>query len=152
MTRRTIETPVGRMILTAKSGALVALTWADGAFDDPDPVLDEAVLQLGRYFRDPHHGFDLPLEPGGTAYQRGVWRAMVGIRSGHVMTYGQLARMAGGSPRSVGTACARNPLPIIVPCHRVTGAGSLGGFSGGAGLSTKQWLLRHENPELALAS
>ena len=124
---------------------MVRLEWADGTFDDPDPVLDAAEEQLARYFREPGHGFDLPLEPGGTAYQRAVWRAMVGIRSGAVMTYGQLARIAGGSPRSVGTACARNPLPLIVPCHRVTAAASLGGFSGGTGLETKQWLLRHEN-------
>ena len=111
----------------------------------------EVARQLAAYFADPLFPFDLPLETSGTAYQRRVWEALRAIPSGARATYGALARAIGGSARAVGGACRANPIPIVVPCHRVVAASGLGGYlGGGAGsgsaeaLTVKAWLLSHE--------
>ena len=89
--------------------------------------------------------FDLPLAPEGTAFQKRVYAAMQRIPFGGMRSYGELAAELGSAARAVGGACGSNPLPIVIPCHRVVAAGGgLGGFSGGAGASTKTWLLHHE--------
>ena len=145
MARLTIDSPLGPLTLTVRNGALVSLDWQAGPADDDDPLLNEAAAQLRRYFADGKAAFDLPLAPAGTPYQRRLWQAMSAIPPGHPETYGTLASRSGGSPRAVGMACARNPLPVIVPCHRVVAAGgSLGGYSGFHGLASKRWLLHHE--------
>jgi methylated-DNA-[protein]-cysteine S-methyltransferase len=108
-----------------------------------------ACVQLQAYLDDPSFEFDLPLRLSGTRHQLSVWEAMRGIPAGQTRTYGELAQAIGSSARAVGGACGANPLPIVVPCHRVVGAGgSLGGFMGareeGFELSIKRWLLAHE--------
>jgi methylated-DNA-[protein]-cysteine S-methyltransferase len=108
-----------------------------------------ACVQLQAYLDDPSFAFDLPLRLAGTRHQIAVWEAMCAIPAGETRTYGELARSIGSSARAVGGACGANPIPIVVPCHRVVGAGgALGGFMGareeGFELSIKRWLLAHE--------
>ena len=110
-------------------------------------VAREAVRQLRAYFRDPQHRFVLPLEPVGTPFQRRVWDAMRRIPAGETRSYGWLARQLGSSPRAIGGACRVNPIPLIIPCHRIVAAQGLGGFMGvttGPGIQLKQLLLSHE--------
>lgn len=107
----------------------------------------EVAAQIRRYAEQPAVAFDLPLRLEGTEFQRRVWRALVQIPPGQTCSYGALAAELGSSARAVGGACRANPIPLIVPCHRVVAAHGLGGFAGqtaGAQLSIKTWLLRHE--------
>jgi methylated-DNA-[protein]-cysteine S-methyltransferase len=104
------------------------------------------VRQLDAYFAGKLRQFDLPMHPEGTDFRRRLWRAMTDIPYGETRTYGDLARVAGGSPRAVGGACGANPLPILIPCHRVLAAGGrFGGYSGAGGLATKRVLLDIES-------
>lgn len=106
-----------------------------------------AAAALHRYFEDPAFTPSVPIDASGTPFQRRVWRALREIRPGSTMTYGALAQKLGTSARAVGGACRENPLPIVVPCHRVVAAGGAGGFmgrTGGRALDIKSWLLRHE--------
>ncbi len=108
---------------------------------------EKVSKQLQSYLQDPDASFDLPLRLKGTAYQRRVWQAIMQIQRGHTLTYGELARKLFSGPRAVGQACGANPIPIIVPCHRVLGSGNLGGFMNcdeGDPLAIKRWLLLHE--------
>jgi methylated-DNA-[protein]-cysteine S-methyltransferase len=113
-----------------------------------NPLATEAAKQLTAYLRDPRFRFDLPLASAGSAHQRAVWRLLYDIAPGHTLTYGEIARRIGSSARAVGAACGANPLPVIVPCHRVTAAGgALGGFAHsteGFLPGIKRWLLNHE--------
>jgi methylated-DNA-[protein]-cysteine S-methyltransferase len=108
----------------------------------------EACAQIAAYLEDPKHCFDLPYALEGTPFQLRVWRAIAAIPSGHTRSYGELATELASAARAVGGACGSNPVPLIVPCHRVVAAGGeIGGFmhSRATGpLSIKQWLLRHE--------
>ncbi|OGI56211.1 MAG: hypothetical protein A2V58_04350 [Candidatus Muproteobacteria bacterium RBG_19FT_COMBO_61_10] len=111
------------------------------------PLARATVRQLKAYFRDARWQFDLPLVLTGTEHQRRVWRVLQTIPVGEVLCYGDVARRLNSGARAVGGACGRNPLPIIVPCHRVVASNGLGGFSGGPvahATDIKQWLLRHE--------
>jgi len=145
--RLTVASPVGPLTLVESGGALTVLAFADQGGRDETPLLREARSQLAAYFEGRRSDFDLPLAPTGTPFQRRVWAAMARIPHGETRTYGALARAVGSAPRAVGGACGRNPLPIIVPCHRVVaGAGGLGGYSGGRGAATKRALLALENP------
>ncbi len=108
-----------------------------------------ACVQLQSYLDNPAFVFELPLKIGGTRHQLAVWEAMQLIPAGETRTYGELANAIGSSARAVGGACGANPIPLVVPCHRVVGAGgSLGGFMGareeGFELMIKRWLLAHE--------
>lgn len=149
-----IDTPIGLLRIAGTADAVTGLTWAadapGGAATDgpgaatPAPLL-RAAEQLRAYFAGDLSRFDLPLDLGGTAYQRRVWQALLDIPFGQTVTYGMIARAIASGARSVGTACGRNNIAVIVPCHRVVGAGDgLGGYSGTGGLDTKRWLLRHE--------
>ncbi len=112
-----------------------------------EPMAVEVAHQLAVYFQDPQHEFSLPLMLEGTPYQRRVWAALRTIPAGSTLTYGELARQVGGGARAVGNACRRNPIPIIVPCHRVVSVTGLGGYMGetvGTGLVLKARLLAHE--------
>lgn len=113
-----------------------------------DLLAREACRQIEAYLRDPGFRFDLPLRAAGTGHQRRVWRALAQIPPGKTRSYGELAAAIASSPRAVGQACGANPLPLIVPCHRVVARdGGLGGFMGrrgGFALSVKCWLLEHE--------
>jgi methylated-DNA-[protein]-cysteine S-methyltransferase len=110
-------------------------------------VAQEAVRQLQTYFRDPQHRFSLPLQPIGTPFQLRVWDALRRIPAGLTRSYGEVARYLGSGARAVGGACRANPIPVIIPCHRVVAAHGMGGFMGvtaGRGLQLKQCLLAHE--------
>jgi methylated-DNA-[protein]-cysteine S-methyltransferase len=106
--------------------------------------------QLAAYLDDPRFVFDLPVQLDGTPFRMRVWQALRTIAPGEILTYGELARRIGSAPRAVGQACGANPLPVIVPCHRVVARNGLGGFmnySGGEPLAIKRWLLRHEQTD-----
>jgi methylated-DNA-[protein]-cysteine S-methyltransferase len=147
-----INSPVGRLALEADDDCVTGVRWAgpgDRATSSragaPSPVLKEASRQLDRYFGRKLRRFDLPLAARGTDHQKRVWAMMREIPFGETATYGGMAMALGSGPRAVGMACARNPIPIIVPCHRVLGSGGKqGGFSGGRGLPTKHQLLAIE--------
>jgi methylated-DNA-[protein]-cysteine S-methyltransferase len=128
--------------------AIDYLPWEQAALAPEVPLAREAVRQILAYAKDPAHAFDLPFAATGTVYQHRVWRAIVGIPRGTTRTYGELAASLGSSPRAVGGACGSNPIPLIVPCHRVLSAdGRLGGFMHSRdtfALSIKRWLLEHE--------
>ena len=144
-----MDSAVGRLVLEADDDCVTSVRWtgADEHMQDesPNAVLKEATRQLDRYFDRKLRRFDLPLQARGTDFQKRVWAMMCDIPFGETATYGGMAAALGSGSRAVGTACGRNPIPIIVPCHRVLGAGGReGGFSGGRGLPTKRQLLALE--------
>lgn len=142
----TIDSPVGPLTLTARDGRLAAVDYGTaGDGGGHDPLLAEAARQFRAYFEGRLTEFDLPLAPPVSPFQARVRAAMQAIPFGAVASYGGLAVVLGTSPRAIGNACGRNPLTIVVPCHRVLArGGTIGGYSGGRGLDTKRWLLRHE--------
>ena len=147
MPQLSLHSPLGDLTLTEEDGAIVALDWgrAPKEFQGETKLLTRAKNQLDAYFAGTRQKFTLPLRPAGSAFQHSVWAAMQAIPYGQTLTYGKIAQQVEGSARAVGTACGRNPLPIIVPCHRVLGSGGAeGGFSGGKGLPTKRQLLALE--------
>jgi methylated-DNA-[protein]-cysteine S-methyltransferase len=110
-----------------------------------DTYAAQVIAQLQAYFIDSHYCFNLNLEfSHATVFQRRVWTALQQIPPGQVRTYAQLATDLHTSPRAVGAACRSNPIPIVVPCHRVVATTGLGGYMGREGLAYKQWLLQHE--------
>lgn len=145
-----IAAPFGRLGVRVRDGHVVRIEYLPpgGALVEPVGSLAiETCRQLRRYLEDPAFPFDLPLAPGGTEFRQRVWRELVRIPAGTVLTYGELARRLGTSPRPIGGACGANPVPPVVPCHRVVASDGLGGFMGhvdGHPLAVKQWLLRHE--------
>jgi methylated-DNA-[protein]-cysteine S-methyltransferase len=158
---RIVPSPIGPLTVVVRDGALVAM-WMDaqkhlpdgaefGAAVSPDTppadlvVLDAAQAQLGEYFAGRRSSFDLPLAPAGTEFQRAVWMLLRDIGFGSTTTYGRLAQALGRptASRAVGAAVGRNPIGLIVPCHRVVGgSGALTGYAGG--IERKTWLLQHE--------
>jgi len=144
-----IDSPVGPLALEADDDCVTSVRWASAngpaPREAPNAVLKEATRQLDRYFKRQLRRFDLPVLARGTDHQKRVWAMMCEIPFGETATYGGMAAALGSGPRAVGMACGRNPIPIIVPCHRVLGAGGKeGGFSGGRGLPTKRQLLAIE--------
>ena len=136
-----LHTPLGPLTLSEEDGAIVALDWGWGRDQTPTPLLQRATEQLHAYFDGALREFNLPLAPTGSAYRQRVWASLRAIPYGQTCSYATLARSAGGSARSVGGANGANPIPIIIPCHRVVGTIGLGGYSGGEGAATKSWLL-----------
>lgn len=142
--------PLGRLRLEADNTGITSITFcsAEAAAElpaQPHPLLERAKAQLAEYFAGTRQRFDLPLAASGTPFQRRVWAALDTVPFGQTRTYGEIATALGQptASRAVGLANGRNPLPIIVPCHRVIGAnGKLTGYAGG--LARKQWLLTHE--------
>ncbi len=116
-----------------------------------DPLLQQTLQQILAYLKTPQFVFDLPLKPHGTEFQQSVWRYLRSIPPGEVRTYGEVAAALNSSPRAVGNACRRNPLPLVIPCHRVVSASGIGGFSGytaGTQIDIKKQLLSHEGVEI----
>ena len=150
MPQLSLHTPVGDITVFEEDGAIVSLDWGWVQEQASSPVLDRAREQLQAYFDGDLTEFDLPLAPAGTEYRRAVWQALCEIPYGETCSYRDIARRAGGSPRSVGQANGSNPIPLIIPCHRVVAAAHIGGYSGGDGLPTKRWLLALENPNRTL--
>lgn len=149
----TIDSPIGQLLILGDSDAVCGLYMnGDGEYDDrkvgltEDPaVFADALSQLADYFAGRRTDFDLNLAPRGTEFQRAVWQALLEIPYGQTRSYGQIAAAIGrpGAARAVGGANNRNPIAVIVPCHRVIGAsGALVGYGGG--LPRKTWLLDHE--------
>ena len=146
-----VSAPVGRLGVRMHGGRLAGIDFVPRARPPaaaPAGSTREVLDQLFRYFEDPRWRFDLPLLMGGTPFQRRVWEALRRIPPGETRSYGELAAALGSSARAVGGACRRNPIPIVVPCHRVIAAGGgPGGFMGrreGEALAIKTWLLDHE--------
>jgi methylated-DNA-[protein]-cysteine S-methyltransferase len=144
MPQLSFHTPLGALTLSEEAGAIVALDWGFGRDQTITALLLRGRDQLQAYFDGARTGFDLPLAPAGSAYRQRVWQALCDIPCGQTRSYAALAAIAGGSPRSVGGALGANPIPIIIPCHRVVGSLGLGGYSGGDGVETKRWLLALE--------
>jgi O-6-methylguanine DNA methyltransferase len=142
MPQAVFHSPHGPFALVEEGGIITRLDWA-ARRSDPTPLLREACRQLGEYFAGERTAFDLPLDFG-TGFQEKMRRAMLNIRYGETRTYGDLARALGRPPQAVGQACGANPIPILIPCHRVLGATSLGGFSAPGGVETKIALLKLE--------
>ena len=145
-----LRTPFARLGVRVDDDRVAEIVFlpSDGPTLAPQSRLAErACGQIERYVRDAQYRFDLPIEPQGTAFQRRVWRKITTIGAGRTRSYGEIARELDSSPRAVGQACGANPLPLVVPCHRVLAAAGIGGFahhSRGFPLSVKRWLLAHE--------
>jgi methylated-DNA-[protein]-cysteine S-methyltransferase len=140
-----MSTPLGPITLFEEERALIAIESGRAPDAESTALLREAKRQLDAYFDGELQVFDLPLAPRGSDFQISVWQELRRIPYGALKTYGEIAKLLGTASRAVGGACARNPLPIVVPCHRVVGTGDrLTGYSGGGGLDTKRALLRLE--------
>ena len=141
-----IATPIGPVTLVAEGDCLTAVRiGGDRPASPTASVLVAACRQFEEWFAGERQDFDLPLARAATPRGQALRDAMVAVGYGDTISYGGLARNAGSSARAIGQACARNPFPIIVPCHRVLAAGGvLGAYSAGDGPETKSWLLRHE--------
>lgn len=145
MPQLALHTPIGDITVSEEDGAIVALDWGWGSGAATETaLLHRAREQLDAYFDGDLTAFDLPLAPAGSPYRRRVWQALCDIPYGETRSYAAIAAAAGGSARSVGQANGRNPIPIIIPCHRVVATTHLGGYSGGEGLPTKRYLLALE--------
>jgi methylated-DNA-[protein]-cysteine S-methyltransferase len=153
MPQRTIETPIGPMRLESAAGRLASIHIHAPAESDQagdSDLFDAALLQIADYFAGTREDFDLPLVPSATERGGVLRNAICNIKAGHPLTYGELAHRIGSSPRAIGQACARNPLPIVVPCHRIVASDGAGHYSAGLGIVTKSWLLAHESKEKLL--
>ncbi len=140
-----MHSPVGDLTLFAEDDAIVALEWGWGSLQEPSALLHQTKAALDAYFDgDAPLPTDLPLNPAGTPYRQKVWAALRAIAHGQSSSYAALAKTAGGSARSIGGANAANPIPILIPCHRVLATSGIGGYSGGDGLETKRLLLALE--------
>jgi methylated-DNA-[protein]-cysteine S-methyltransferase len=153
MPSRAVDTPIGTLGLVGSDAGLTRVLWsAEGLPGETSAVLDDAAAQLHAYFAGDLIEFDLPLDLDGTEFQRQCWLALATIPYGQTVSYGEQARRLGLGPdaaRAVGAANGQNPLPLVLPCHRVIGAdGSLTGFGGG--LHLKRFLLEHEGALLPL--
>jgi methylated-DNA-[protein]-cysteine S-methyltransferase len=153
MPSRAVETPIGTLGLVGSEAGLNRVLWsANGLPAESCAVLEAAAAQLDAYFAGDLIEFDLPLDLDGTHFQRQCWLALATIPYGQTVSYGEQARRLGLGPdaaRAVGAANGQNPLPLVLPCHRVIGAdGSLTGFGGG--LHLKRFLLEHEGALLPL--
>jgi methylated-DNA-[protein]-cysteine S-methyltransferase len=158
-----LKTPIGRLQVVASADSVLCIGLPGRHDPEPQerwvrtrllrtqtPALRAAVAQLSEYFRSARRRFDVPVDPAGTAFQQRVWRAVAAVPFGETVSYGEIAAHMGDAQlaRPVGAALGANPIPIIIPCHRVIGSdGSLTGYGGG--LRMKIWLLRHEGALLA---
>lgn len=146
------NSPIGPLTVFAEGGHIIVIE--AGGVPGPgsdDPLLAEARTQIDAYFDGKLKDFNLPLAPHGTPRQREIWHAMANIPYGETCTYGDLARALGSAARAIGGACGANPIPIVIPCHRVLGAGNaMGGYSFADGTDTKRRLLALEGVRLSL--
>lgn len=145
MTRHAaFDSPLGRLVITESGGVITRLRWGDeGAGAQGSPLLETACRQLAEYFARQRQSFDLPLAFG-TGFHAEVRRAMAAIPYGETRTYGDLARRLDAPAQAIGQACGANPIPVLIPCHRVLAANGLGGFSAPGGVETKIALLKLE--------
>lgn len=147
-----VDAPFGAIGIRTEAGILREMVYLPPRFDEKDALDDlseRAAAQVRQYLADPDFRFDLPLADVGSPFQRKVWAVISAIPRGDLLTYGEVARLIRSAPRAVGQACGANWFPLVIPCHRVTAAGGLGGFSHhddetGFHLGVKRWLLKHE--------
>ena len=145
-----VPAPFGVLGVRTSAGRLAEIVFlrpGGAALSPRDNVAERTCAQLESYLADPEFRFDLPLARSGTSFQRRVWAKIAAIAPGRTRSYGEIAREIASAPRAVGQACGANPLPVVVPCHRVLAAGGIGGFAhreGGFPLAVKRWLLAHE--------
>lgn len=145
MPQISFHSPVGELSIAEEDGFIVSVDWGWGSEQQPTPLLLKAKEQFDAYFDGQLKIFDLPVRPlFGTAYQRKTWTVLQTIPYGETRSYQDISAIAGGGPRAIGNANGKNPIPIIIPCHRVVSLHSLGGYSGGEGIETKQYLLNLE--------
>lgn len=151
MPARLIDTPAGPILIVESARRIAEIRFAAGTESDHDDtsLLRMAEAQIAEYFAGRRQRFDLPLSPAPTPFQTRVREAMQEIPYGQTRSYGELAHRAGGAPRAIGQACGANPLPLLVPCHRVVASNGIGGYSGGKGLATKRLLLALEGGAFA---
>lgn len=152
-----LPSPLGDLEITMHGDALTGLCYLPGRSvtrrggKPSTRAARNVASQLRRYFDDPRRCFDLELAPQGTSFQRRVWRLLSRIPLGRTLTYGEAARRLDSGARAVGGACRSNPVPIVIPCHRVIAANAVGGYCGnmrGRMLHAKRWLLEHEQVQL----
>ncbi|MDH5408317.1 MAG: methylated-DNA--[protein]-cysteine S-methyltransferase [Gammaproteobacteria bacterium] len=142
--------PVGELFLKQQNGCLVSVdmnTKTCATESEQGKIDNKIIKQLQEYFDGQRTQFSLPIKLMGTEFQRKVWQEMQKIPHGETCSYSDIAKKINSSPRAVGNACRANPIPVIVPCHRVVAKTGLGGYCGetvGRFIDTKQWLLRHE--------
>jgi methylated-DNA-[protein]-cysteine S-methyltransferase len=146
MLQLSVASPLGTLLLTEEDAFLTGVAWNDDAAAVEDtPLLRETARQLDAYFAGRLRDFDLPIHLKGSSFQRSVWEAMLRIPYGETRSYGDVATALRSAARAVGGACGRNPIPIIVPCHRILAASrAIGGYSGGGGTESKRLLLALE--------
>ena len=146
-----LAVPCGHLKLTEENGFITACDWTEEApFPAETALLKKAEKELEEYFKGKRKTFDLPVQPKGTAFEKDVWSVLEKIPYGHLMTYGEIAKEIGRpkASRAVGNACGKNPVCVIIPCHRVVGSnGSLTGYAGGIGRKVK--LLEHEGVDMS---
>jgi methylated-DNA-[protein]-cysteine S-methyltransferase len=147
-----VAAPFGAMGIRTEDQRVRELVYLPPHYQEKAPqdaTAEQAAQQVARYFADADFRFELPLLEAGSEFQRRVWDAICAIPRGSTRTYGQIAKLLDSHPRAVGQACGANWFPLVIPCHRVTAAGGLGGFASsddehGFTLTVKRWLLRHE--------
>lgn len=139
-----LQTPIGPLAVTAEGDAVTRLDWSAETAGEASALLDEALAQLDAYFSGDLKNFDLPLRPTGSDFHQQVFKAMLEIPYGETGTYGEIAKQLGTYGQPVGQACGANPIPVIIPCHRILSATGLGGYSGSGGTDTKITLLKLE--------
>lgn len=152
MTHIVFDSPLGQLHYTFEEGRVNQIQYCvtpKKSFEKlrkKDPV----EFEFSCYFKDPNHRFSIPIHLTGTPFQKKVWRALMKIPVGKTKTYGELARELKSSAQAIGNACRANPLPILIPCHRIVSQSGLGGYNGatsGKMLEIKKWLLKHEAPK-----
>ena len=142
---KTLNSPLGPITLFAESDNIVALEFGSVLTYRSSPLLEVAISQLRAYFNGSLKNFNLPLKASGTDFQKSVWNSLLEIQYGSSSSYGDIAINVNSSPRAVGGACGKNPIPIIIPCHRVLATNSkVGGFRGDGGIRAKIALLHIE--------
>lgn len=148
---KTTNSPLGPITVFAEADNIIALEFGSVPENKSSPLLEDAVLQLASYFKGDHKHFSIPIGATGTNFQKTVWSFLIKIPYGSTLSYGDIARDLGSSPRAIGGACGKNPISIIIPCHRVLAANlKIGGYSSEGGILTKAALLRIEGITLNL--
>ena len=136
-------TSLGPITIEEEGGSITSLLFSFSETSDYSPLLEKAKEEVEEYIRGERKEFDLPLSPKGTPFQEKVWRELINIQYGEKVSYGEIGERIGSKAyRAIGNACGKNPIPIIIPCHRVVGKNNLGGFS--LGLELKKKLLEIE--------
>ena len=140
-----LPSPLGPLTLVEEDGFVVQVNWGARARGEATATLESAAAELRAYFASARDRFDVPVAPSGTDLEREVWAVMCRIPRGQLRTYGDVAKKLGVAAQEIGEACGRNPIPVIIPCHRIVAAsGKLGGYSGKGSVATKRWLIGHE--------